>query len=40
MFSTDPENRYQLISALNAAGGQASSIKFTFDGAEAWSVPR
>ena len=40
MFCTDPENRYQLISALNAAGGQASSIKFTFDGAEAWSVPR
>jgi D-glycero-alpha-D-manno-heptose-7-phosphate kinase len=40
MFCTDPENRYHLISALNAAGGQASSIKFTFDGAEAWSVPR
>jgi D-glycero-alpha-D-manno-heptose-7-phosphate kinase len=40
MFCTDPENRYQLIAALNAAGGQASSIKFTFDGAEAWSVPR
>jgi D-glycero-alpha-D-manno-heptose-7-phosphate kinase len=40
MFFTDPENRYHLISALNAAGGQASSAKVTFDGAEAWSVPR
>ncbi len=39
MFCTDPENRYRLISALNAAGGQASTVKFTFDGAEAWSVP-
>ena len=40
MFCTDPENRYRLISALNEAGGQASAVKFTFDGAEAWSVPR
>jgi D-glycero-alpha-D-manno-heptose-7-phosphate kinase len=39
MFCTDPENRYRLISALNAAGGQASTVKFTFDGAEAWNVP-
>ncbi len=40
MFFTDPENRYHLISTLNAAGGQASSAKVTFEGAEAWSVPR
>jgi D-glycero-alpha-D-manno-heptose-7-phosphate kinase len=40
MFCTDPENRYHLISALNAAGGRASSVKVTFEGAEAWSVPR
>ena len=40
MFCTDPENRYHLISALNAAGGRASSVKITFEGAEAWSVPR
>ena len=40
MFCTDPENRYRLTSALNDAGGQASSVKFTFDGVEAWSVPR
>jgi len=39
MFCTDPENRYRLISALNQAGGQASSVSFTFEGAEAWSVP-
>jgi D-glycero-alpha-D-manno-heptose-7-phosphate kinase len=38
MFCTDPENRYRLTSALNEAGGQASAVKFTFDGAEAWSV--
>jgi len=38
MFCTDPENRYRLTSALNAEGGQASAVKFTFDGAEAWSV--
>ena len=40
MFITDPENRHHLISTLNAAGGRASSVKVTFDGAEAWSVPR
>lgn len=40
MFFTDPENRHHLISTLNAAGGQASSVKVTFEGAEAWSVPR
>jgi len=40
MFITDPENRHHLISTLNAAGGQASSVKVTFEGAEAWSVPR
>jgi D-glycero-alpha-D-manno-heptose-7-phosphate kinase len=39
MFCTDPENRYRLVSALNEVGGRASSVKFTFDGAEAWTVP-
>jgi D-glycero-alpha-D-manno-heptose-7-phosphate kinase len=38
MFCTDPENRYRLVSALNEAGGQASGVKFTFEGAEAWRV--
>ena len=40
MFCTDPENRYHLITALNEAGGRASPVKFTFEGVEAWSVPR
>ena len=40
MLMTDPENRYGLISALNAAGGQASAVKLTFDGAEGWSPPK
>ncbi|MBI1682815.1 GHMP family kinase ATP-binding protein [Caulobacter hibisci] len=40
MFFTDPENRHRLITALNAAGGQASPAKITFEGAEAWGVPR
>lgn len=40
MFCTDPENRYRLTAALNEAGGAASAVKFTLDGAEAWSVPR
>lgn len=40
MFCTDPENRYNLITRLNEAGGQASAVKFTFEGAEAWDVPR
>jgi D-glycero-alpha-D-manno-heptose-7-phosphate kinase len=38
MLFTDPENRYHLISALNAAGGQASAVKLTFDGVEAWTI--
>lgn len=39
MFVTDPERRLGLIRELNAAGGEASAVKLTFDGAEAWSVP-
>ncbi|MGQ3670833.1 GHMP family kinase ATP-binding protein [Xanthobacter sp. TB0136] len=38
MFLTDPENSYQLIQALNEAGGQASAVKFTFEGAEGWPI--
>jgi D-glycero-alpha-D-manno-heptose-7-phosphate kinase len=40
MLMTDPENRYRLISALNAAGGQASAAKLTFEGAEGWTPPQ
>ena len=36
MLLTDPENRYRLVSALNAGGGQASPVYFTQNGAEMW----
>lgn len=39
MFLTDPENSYRLIGALNEAGGSASSVKFTTEGAEGWPIP-
>ena len=39
MLLADPERRLGLIRALRAAGGEASAVKLTFDGAEAWSVP-
>lgn len=39
MLLADPERRLGLIRALNAAGGDASAVKLTFDGAEAWTVP-
>ena len=38
MLMTDPENRYRLISKLNETGGQASAVKLTFEGVEAWST--
>jgi D-glycero-alpha-D-manno-heptose-7-phosphate kinase len=37
MLYVDPEFRYPLISALSKEGVMASGVKFTFDGAEAWS---
>lgn len=40
MFLNDPENSYHLIQALNEAGGRASSVKFTFEGAEGWPIRR
>jgi D-glycero-alpha-D-manno-heptose-7-phosphate kinase len=39
MLLTDPEKRYGLIKKLNEAGGAASAVKLTFEGAEAWAVP-
>ena len=39
MLLTDPEIRYQVIRTLNEAGGTASAVKLTFEGAEAWAVP-
>ncbi len=40
MLMTDPENRYRLLSALNAAGGVANAVKLTFEGAEGWTPIR
>jgi len=36
MLQTDPENRYQLMSVLDAGGGQASPLYFTQYGAKMW----
>ena len=38
MLISDPEDRHRLIEALNSAGGQASAVKLTSEGAEGWSV--
>jgi D-glycero-alpha-D-manno-heptose-7-phosphate kinase len=38
MLLSDPERRYRLIETLNAAGGQASSVKLVFDGVEGWPI--
>ena len=32
-----PDPRYRLISRINQAGGQASAVKLTFEGAEGWT---
>jgi D-glycero-alpha-D-manno-heptose-7-phosphate kinase len=40
MLLTDAENRYQLLNALDDAGGNASPVKLTFDGAEGWPISR
>ncbi|MDE2357225.1 MAG: dehydrogenase, partial [Alphaproteobacteria bacterium] len=39
MLLVDPSRRYGLIRALNAAGGDASAVKLTFEGVEAWWAP-
>lgn len=36
-FFVHPENRFRLMSALNAAEGSATSVKFTEDGCETWT---
>lgn len=40
MLMTDPENRYRLVSALNAGGAAASPVQFTDGGAESWATSR
>lgn len=39
MLIVDPAKRFNLIRKLNEAGGSASAVKLTFEGAEAWPVP-
>jgi hypothetical protein len=39
MFLAPPEAGVGLIRALNAAGGTASPVQFTTQGAESWTVP-
>ena len=38
MFIVPPQHRVALIAALNQAGGTASGVHFTADGAESWLV--
>ncbi len=38
MFLVPPPRRMQLIQALNGAGGTATGVHFTSEGAESWSV--
>ena len=40
MFIVDPEDRLDLLEALNAAGGVAGPVKFTERGCETWQVRR
>lgn len=40
MLLIDPEFRFGLIRRLNEEGGDASAVKLTFEGAEAWAVPQ
>lgn len=36
MFIVPPNRRYQVVRALNQAGGDAEGVKFTAEGAESW----
>lgn len=39
MLLADPSLRHHLIEALNDAGANASAVRLTFEGVEAWVVP-
>lgn len=39
MLLAEPSQRHRLIEALNGSGGQASAVRLTFEGVEAWPVP-
>jgi D-glycero-alpha-D-manno-heptose-7-phosphate kinase len=38
MFIVPPNRRFQVVRALNEAGGDAGGVHFTSQGAEAWTV--
>jgi galactokinase/mevalonate kinase-like predicted kinase len=38
MFIVPPNRRFQVVRALNDAGGDAGGVHFTAQGAEAWTV--
>jgi len=40
MFIVSPEDRLRLITALDAAGGEAGPVKFTDRGCETWQIRR
>jgi D-glycero-alpha-D-manno-heptose-7-phosphate kinase len=40
MFIVPPEDRLGLMTALNAAGGEAGAVKLTDRGCETWQVRR
>ena len=40
MFIVHPEDRLELVDALNVAGGSAVPVKFTERGCETWQVRR
>lgn len=39
MFLVPPERRVELVRALTKVGGEATPVRFTTEGAEAWEVP-
>lgn len=39
MFLVPPERRVELVRALSKTGAQATPVRFTMEGAEAWDVP-
>ncbi|OAI25614.1 hypothetical protein A1351_16380 [Methylosinus sp. R-45379] len=39
LFMTPPERKSELIGALNVAGGEATPVRLTEDGVEAWTQP-
>ncbi len=40
VFIVPPENRLELVTALNAAGGEAGPVKISDRGCETWQIRR